>query len=61
MKIYVIKAYYAPDGASWNIAAFSDKCKEKAKRMCDRLNSQHDNDGYSYEIESYELDSEEEE
>jgi len=59
MKAYIIKAYNAQDGASWNIAAFSDK--EKAKHMCDRLNSQHDEDEYSYEIECFELDSEEEE
>ena len=58
MKAYVISCFYEPDETSWNIAAFSDK--EKAKQMCDRLNSQHDEDGYEYEIESFELDSEEE-
>lgn len=59
MKVYIIKAFYAPDSTSWNIAAFSNK--EKAKQMCDRLNSQHEDDEYSYEIESFELDSGEEE
>ena len=58
-KIYIISCYYEPDGSSWNICAFSDK--EKAKQMCDRFNSQHDDDGYEYSIESFELDSEYEE
>ncbi len=57
MKVYVISCYYEPDGTSWNIAAFSDK--EKAKRMCDRLNIDHEEDGYSYEIQSFMLDEEE--
>jgi hypothetical protein len=57
MKVYVISCYYEPDGTSWNIAAFSDK--EKAKIMCDRLNIEHEEDGYSYEIQSFMLDEEE--
>jgi hypothetical protein len=57
MKVYIISCYYEPDGTSWNIAAFSDK--ERAKIMCDRLNDDHDEDGYSYEIQSFMLDEEE--
>ena len=54
MKVYIITCYYEPDGTHWNISAFSDK--EKAKMICDRLNSEHEDDGYEYRIESFELD-----
>ena len=55
-KVYVISCYYELDGTSWNIAAFSKK--EKAKMICDRLNSDHEDDGYDYRIESFELGGE---
>ena len=57
-KVYIISCYFEPDGTSWNICAFSEKRKEDAKMLCDRLNNEHSDDCYNYSIESFIVDEE---